>query len=131
MELSPEEKTLERIKKILSSAGRRVGNDGRFNDHEAAAAARRLFKMLEGGTLPLRYIVGKGAEVRLLPNQFLLHPDRKSVLKKVIARRRNLFLEGHRLKDQHGATAIEQGFLAFDRFGYTVFVKLGDVQVFF
>lgn len=129
--MTPDEKTLTRVKKILAHAARRVNNDGTGNDHEAEAMARRMFKLLEEGTLPIRYIVNAGAEVRILPTQYRQHPNRKSLITRVVARRRNLFLEGHRLRDAEAAVAIEQGFLTFDRHGYTVFVRLGDVQVFF
>jgi len=129
--VTDDEKVLARIKKVLGIAARRVGNDGKSNEFEAIASARRLYLILADRHLPLRFLVMPGAEVRLLPTQFLKHPQRKSLLRKVPVRRRNVFTEAHRLKDKDGQEAIERGFLAFDRYGYTVFVKLADVQVFF
>lgn len=124
--MTPEEKTLDRIKKVLALAARRDRNE-----NEAQAAARRLYLLLAERTLPLRFIVAPGAEARVVPTEFLLHPNRSSLLQKVTAHRRNLFTEAHRLKDKHGQDAMEHGFFAFERHGYVVFIKLADVQVFF
>lgn len=124
--MTDDEKLLERIKKVLALAARRDRNE-----HEAHAAAVRLYLLLADRHLPLRFLVMPGAEVRLIPTEYLKHPQRKSLLKKVQVRRRNMFTEGHRLKDKDGQEAIERGFFAFDRWGYTVFVKLADIQVFF
>lgn len=122
----PEEKALTRIKRLLAMAARRDGNE-----HEAHAAARRLYLTLEGNPLPLRYLVMPGAEARLLPAEFVLHPDRMTKLKRVTVRRRNMFSEAHRVKNKQGQEALELGFFAFTRYGYMVFVKLADTQIFF
>ncbi len=121
-----DEKKLERLKKYLAHAGRREGNE-----NEARAFALRIFKMLEAEALPLRYLVNKGSEVRVIPSHLLKNPHNQSVLKIVRSHQRHMFTEGFRLKNDDGRRAIDKGYLAFDRYGYTVFVKIADVQVYF
>lgn len=125
-EPTPEEKKLEKLKKYFAHAARREGNE-----NEARAFSLRIFKMLEGDSLPLRYLVMKGAEVRVIPSHLIKNPHNASVLRTVKAHQRNVFTEVHRLKNDDGRKAIDKGWLAFDRHGYTVFVKMADVQVFF
>ncbi len=121
-----DEKKLERLKKFLAHAARREGNE-----NEARAFALRIFKMLESEALPLRYLVSKGAEVRVIPTHLLKNKHNQSVLKVVRSHQRHMFTEGYRLKNDDGRRAIDKGYLAFDRHGYTVFVRIADVQVFF
>ncbi len=124
--LADNEKKLARLKKFFAHAARREGNE-----NESRAFALRIFKTLEADALPLRFLVMKGAEVRVIPTHLIKHPHNTSVLRTVKAHQRQMFTEGHRVKDVDGLKAIDKGWLAFDRHGYTVFVKLADVQVFF
>lgn len=125
-ELTEDEKKLQRLKKYMAHAARREGNE-----NEAKAFASRIFKMLEADLLPLRYLVSKGSEVRVIPTHLIKNPHNTSVLRTVRSHQRHMFSEMHRLKNDDGRKAIDKGWLAFDRHGYTVFVKLADVQVFF
>lgn len=124
--LADNEKKLARLKKFFAHAARREGNE-----NESRAFALRIFKMLDLDTLPLRFLVMKNAEVRVIPTHLMKQPHNASVLRVVKAHQRQVFTESHRLKDDDGRKAIDKGWLAFDRHGYTVFVKLADVQVFF
>lgn len=125
-EPTPEERKLEKLKKFFAHAARRDSNE-----NEARAFSLRIFKMLEEESLPLRFLVMKGAEVRVIPTHLMKHPHSQSVLRIVKAHQRQMFSETHRLKNDDGRKAIDRGWLAFDRHGYTVFVKMADVQVFF
>lgn len=121
-----EERKLEKLKKFFAHAARREGNE-----HESRAFAMRIFKMLETDALPLRYLIMKGAEVRVIPSHMLKTQYNASVLRTVKTHQRQVFVETHRLKNDDGRKAIDKGWLSFDRHGYTIFVKLSDVQVFF
>lgn len=124
--LIDQEKSLARVQKLLALAASTV------NEHETALAVSRVVDYLEAHPLPMRWLVKKGTEVRLVPLTAMEDlRQAKAVIRKVALRKDNWFFEEHRVKDQKDTVlALSNGYIFFQRHGYAVFVPVRYVEVF-
>lgn len=124
--LVDQEKHLAKVQKLLRLAASTV------NEHETALAVRKVLEFLEVHPLPMRWLVRKGVEVRLVPVTAMEDlRQAKAVIRKVALRKDNWFFEEHRVKDEKDtALALNSGYIFFQRHGYAVFVPVKYVEVF-